>query len=371
VQSYLDALALIVEDPASNLTAAVLLLAAVFLVLLILVLIALIGITSSSRQERTTGDAHDDDAIPGTDRDVTERKDKRLRPALLRSVSSPARIALAVAAFAVAGAATYTWSGTNEYCSAACHVMEPAASSWRLSPHSEVDCVRCHEGTPITSMPQAVMSRARHLLGSVTGASPGSVTLPPDRCLGCHEEEIAESIESTAGIRMDHSAPVDAGIPCESCHRETGHMIETAQASRMQVCLRCHDGDGASNECATCHIGDPGAHTVSARIFVQVQLPPPTCGGCHDESTCDACHGLRMPHSVEFLAGDHARPAAFDGRTLCWRCHVEADCTGGCHGSFDAGHGPYFKEDHKRYPWDSQCGTCHKAHEGSFCDRCH
>lgn len=369
MQSYLDALALIIEDPASNLTAAVLLLAAVFLVLLILVLVALIGITSSSRQEQARGPEGAEDATPETDRDKTGR---RRRPAaLLRSGFAPARIALVVVAFAVVIAATYAWSGTNEYCSTACHVMEPAASTWRPSPHSEVDCTRCHEGMPVTSMPRAVMSRARHLLGSVTGATPQPVTVPPNRCLDCHETEIAKSIETTGGIRMDHSAPIDAGIPCESCHHETGHANKRVQASRMQVCVRCHDGNKAPNECSTCHIGDPGAHTVSARIFVQVELEPPTCGGCHDESTCDACHGLRMPHSTEFLAGDHARPAAFEGRTLCWRCHVEADCTGGCHGSFDAGHGQYFKESHKQYPWDSQCGTCHKAHEGSFCDRCH
>lgn len=369
MQPYLDALALIIEDPASNLTAAVLLLAAVFLVLLILVLVALIGITSSIRQGHAPGGEGADDATAKLDRETPGHE--RRPTTLLPSVPAPARIALAIAAFLAAVSVTYAWSGTNEYCSTACHVMEPAASTWRLSRHSEVDCIRCHEGKPVTSVPQAVMSRARHLLGSVTGATPQSVTASPDRCLDCHETELAASIETSAGIRMDHRAPIAAGTPCESCHHETAHANERVQASRMQVCLRCHNGNQASSECATCHIGDPGAHTVSTRIFKQVELAPPTCGGCHNEMTCDACHGLRMPHSAEFLTGDHARQAAFDGRTLCWRCHVEADCTGGCHGSFDAGHGPGFKEAHKQYPWDSGCQTCHKAHEGSFCDRCH
>lgn len=169
---------------------------------------------------------------------------------------------------------------------------------------------------------------------------------------------------------MDHTAPIAGGVSCLECHDEAGHAVERPlRPSRMQVCLRCHDGRMAASACEVCHVGDVGNQAVFNRVYRKAVLPQLTCGGCHDETTCDNCHGLRMPHSQEFIDGDHARDAGFDKKVLCWRCHPETDC-GKCHSDWNA-HGADFKQSHKSKPRDSACYGCHDDHEGSFCDRCH
>ena len=85
--------------------------------------------------------------------------------------------------------------------------------------------------------------------------------------------------------------------------------------------------------------------------------------------SCDACHGIRMPHSEEFLR-THPRYSGFDLKEQCFeQCHTQQDC-GKCHGAWSS-HPPSFKQDHQRYPKDAACSTCHSKHEGPMCDLCH
>lgn len=358
MRAYLDAILAVIREPTSNLTAAALMVAAVVLIALILIIGVLILLVPPAGQ--TAG------AMP------TAPAKRRKKNRMMSRVPAWALTTLLVLVVAVAAAYTYYVTSTDEFCSASCHTMEPAAAAVASSAHSGVSCVRCHEGRAGLTIPAAVLSRTRYLLGAEIGRTPGGATVPASRCLECHFAILEGSVESTAGIRISHKEPLDAGYPCESCHEEAGHPSKApGRASDMQRCLACHDGRVASAECVTCHLGDPGDAPVADRIYQKTELPPPSCGGCHDQTTCDKCHGLRMPHSAAFINGDHAMAAAFDRKPLCWRCHVKADC-GGCHQDFETAHGgPSFKARHKEFEWGLPCNTCHNRHQGSFCARCH
>ncbi len=267
--------------------------------------------------------------------------------------------------------ASYVATSSNAYCGDTCHVMGESAASWRAGDHANVDCVRCHEGTPALSAPGAAIDRIRHVVAGAVGVSPKAANISARRCLSCHSGSVSESVEASNGIRMSHKEPLSAGMTCSDCHADTGHArTGTARGTRMSQCIKCHTGEQAPGDCSVCHVGDPGMSPVFSRMYPQTQLSQPTCGTCHDEKTCDACHGLRMPHNREFIDGDHARFSGFERKNLCWRCHVKTDCYG-CHGDFDEAHGQGFRAQHQEYPRDAQCGTCHKHHEGPFCDRCH
>lgn len=372
MQPYLETLASVIDDPTSNLTAAVLLLAAVFLVLLIVVVLILVLIAPSHDAKPGQAAA----AAPSRKRERKPGKPNILSQVLNRlggiwdSIPSTMRIVSATLLVAITTAGTYAATGTDRYCAEGCHQMSEAAETWAASSHGGVRCVRCHEGRPVTSAAIAVVTRSGYVVGSLTGGEPDEVTIPGSRCLHCHATVLEGSIETTGGIRMDHAAPVTAGVTCFECHPDTGHAVDRpSRPSRMQVCLRCHDDLGAPSACETCHVGDIGNQPVFSRIYRQTLLPEPTCGGCHDESSCDACHGLRMPHSKEFLEGEHARQSGFELKVLCWRCHTESDC-GQCHGNWDS-HGADFVTRHQSKPRDSACYGCHASHEGPFCDRCH
>ena len=56
-------------------------------------------------------------------------------------------------------------------------------------------------------------------------------------------------------VRFDHSAHVQAGVPCETCHGDVSNMTVMRQASamKMQDCVACHEAKAAPTDCATCH----------------------------------------------------------------------------------------------------------------------
>lgn len=358
MNAYLEEIARIIRDPASNLTVAALLAAAVTLGVLILVLALLIAIVG--REDRSGAAPRRSD--PSAGRSSSRSPRRRTPPVWLPW--------LLIAAALLSALYAYHATSSDRFCSGACHAMSSIGVT--APEHRQVACVRCHEGRPWLSMPLAAVQRGRYAIGSLLGRTPKDAVVSPDRCLSCHSRDVERTMESSAGIRMSHEEPLDAGYPCEACHEKAAHAREETpgkRPSRMQSCLACHDGKSAPGQCSTCHIRDPGDMPVHDRIYARVRLPLPTCGGCHDQSTCDACHGLRMPHSEAFIAGEHAPLAAFDRKTLCWRCHVSTDC-GRCHGDFGS-HGPDFKRRHREASWDSACNTCHVRHEGSFCARCH
>ena len=140
-----------------------------------------------------------------------------------------------------------------------------------------------------------------------------------------------------------------------------------AHNAGMDPCLRCHDDVGASAKCATCHVKNAAAAArVRATSLARPQIEQVSCGGCHDEvRDCDPCHGMRMPHTNEFMSHAHARAAAVDfwynGGKSCGRCHSESRRPCRCH-SGQLGHA------HGTTPW---LAKGHQAAEVSACNTCH
>jgi hypothetical protein len=52
-----------------------------------------------------------------------------------------------------------------------------------------------------------------------------------------------------------HSAHIQAGIPCSTCHGDVGRMNQVVQTRSLNMgdCVACHRLEGAPTECATCH----------------------------------------------------------------------------------------------------------------------
>jgi hypothetical protein len=158
----------------------------------------------------------------------------------------------------------------------------------------------------------------------------------------------------------------------------------------MSTCLPCHDAKTASAACSTCHTEDPATVAFVAGaareglgsgkyVFPAVRAANRRCGDCHDEAReCDTCHGVRMPHSDDFIEGAHARSAAFTGKLKCWKCHDPQWCSSGCHGAFSpdgtrSSHAGNWEQEHKRADWSGGC-ICHSQRgkrKGSMCYLCH
>lgn len=403
-ERLLTSLRQVVANPAANPRAAVLVFAIVAVLVMILVLmVVLLLIRYRERRAWAEWEAweagHPEDVegapielVPGWDENEYEYPE--LVPALPAQEQTPVRrspfgsllrrsgLWVAAAMVGTALIIGYVGSGTTGFCAGTCHSGDAVATLHAADPHSQVDCTRCHEDAPPLGLPSSLVLRSSHMLQKLIGglhtyAGP----VPSTRCLACHDN-IGKglAISDSSGVRMDHSQPIAAGMSCDDCHLHAGHHA-AADLPRMSTCLTCHDGHLAPSRCASCHTRDVGLLSASSRrLFSRINLPQKVdCGACHVETTCDACHGIRLPHPDRFTAWGHASVAAFQGKSACERCHVRRDCLK-CHGEFTgptAAHGPAWRTNHANNPFNAQC-YCHWSRlpaeakmRGSYCAVCH
>lgn len=383
---WIQQLGEIVREPTSNLTAAVLLLAALTLVVLIIIIALLLLVARPPKRRRTTrriARTADDYEYPELSRELSPHlpgEARRKRPTLTRAwFAGRGGAWLIVLLLALSLAGGYAASSTDGFCRDACHGSDDSMSDRSRAEHKNAPCASCHEDALPGGFFASLVNRTAHLVGQVApGVEVYAGPVPSRRCLTCHGSVRSAVIETAGGARMSHREPLDAGMACRDCHGQVGHEPVIAVAG-MTKCVPCHDSKKASANCRSCHARDTGhasASSGNSRGFPRVQLGPVTdCGGCHDQAPCDACHGLRMPHSIEFLRWKHARSGAFEGKTLCWRCHTKADCSR-CHLDFP-GHAPGWKDEHKTAAPRARC-DCHwhkvppeaQTPEG-FCYLCH
>jgi nitrate/TMAO reductase-like tetraheme cytochrome c subunit len=269
-----------------------------------------------------------------------------------------------------------------------CHAeSEHALTQAESDPHASMACVRCHDGGSAaalltTSAPERVVHIVSALLADVPSGTYGYVG--SGSCSACHESDIAgTTVNETKAVKMSHREPIEAGATCLDCHRMSDGVVGTT-TTKMQPCLRCHDNVAVSAECTYCHTGDI-ALAVAGRsepttATAQALVTDIDCGGCHSQETCDACHGIRLPHTSEFMAYAHAREGVEDlwfndGRT-CGKCHYSGkrECTM-CHRGAFLSHGTGFSPRHSIGSGEG-CDSCHgaMAYRGrrDFCvDLCH
>jgi len=278
----------------------------------------------------------------------------------------------------LAAGSGYAVSKTNTYC-LLCHNGDPGVAKTALFRHAS--CTQCHERPGIDGAVQSVSDQARMMVAEVARTQPSalSVSDTSDSCLRCHREITSGTVTSSLGVRMSHKEPLADGMDCSACHAAS-HGKVTLVAT-MSTCVVCHDGKKASSSCAVCHVRAPGTlsaentQTIGSGNYAYTTVPilRDDCLGCHDVAKeCDSCHGLRMPHSPEFIAGGHAREAGFYKKSVCWKCHDQSMCRQ-CHGDFNSGHPGNWLQIHRNNPSDAYC-ICHARMSGrttSMCLLCH
>jgi hypothetical protein len=390
--SVLDQLSGLFTDPMSNLGAALALYAMVAIVITIVIIVGVMLVLSGSDDETdevTEQAAAADEPEAGEPAESheepvgSESADEHAPPRRRRSKLATAVIVLATLAIFWA---TTGYSTSGDSACAACHDKSPHASADKpRDPHAGVTCVACHEpGGAVSRAITGVGPRILHVIGHIAGGSVsrdyGRVTR--SACASCHASAIARTtVDAARGIRMSHKEPLAAGATCLDCHRlKSGVLL--ARGVGMSPCIRCHDSKTAPSACATCH-DKKAANAARVRtVTPAVQVPQVKCGGCHDQAReCDSCHGVRLPHSKEFMTYAHARAGAvdlwFNGGRTCAKCHTATrnPCSR-CHSSMlGTGHGPGNALAHQKAS-SAACDSCHgsRAYMGGrdFCkDLCH
>ena len=303
-------------------------------------------------------------------------------------------VGVAMAAMVLTTGAAIIASGSPQVCGA-CHEMQPAVATWRVSPHAQVGCPACHEPPqPVYSAPATLVWRAgmlRRDLAAHDAAKASTTptmsfdttsTIPDANCLQCHE---MRTITSPAGLLIDHTKHVERNKSCVSCHLWTAHPAPDAEAPLlfMARCFQCHGrtpGSKAPGTCTTCHppgfSARPASHTTGnwrtehGKAALAHRQP---CSMCHETSFCNNCHGLQMPHPADWVKGNpgHSTVGA-NNRALCARCHTQKPdlCSMCHHEDFGPTKGPWLLQ-HPAMVDKRGAAFCMQCHDSVFCTDCH
>jgi hypothetical protein len=167
-------------------------------------------------------------------------------------------------------------------------------------------------------------------------------------CSDCHGD-LDRSLRKGENpiLLFTHEQHFGIGVSdCGACHVANTHEPDRINRPTMVMCFQCHtleEGMGPPGACSLCHPKDldpePRTHLAAAwptAAHAEAALRDPfDCATCHQQSWCDRCHGLRLPHPAGFQERPHAE-AFFEDPALCDRCHpraplVRRDACDRCH----------------------------------------
>jgi hypothetical protein len=267
---------------------------------------------------------------------------------------------------------------------ATCH--REAATALSQSSHQTLDCDTCHRSEGALGLVEnrlwvagmVIEAPLRAIFPSGAGAS-----IDSRRCLSCHAAQMSVTTVRN-GIRMNHQAPVKEDWSCQRCHRAVGHPPEGVSVATytMGTCLECHStGPDNLASCQTCH---PEGESASAPRAVPTAWGVThgenwqqthgmgdlgTCSACHAPDYCVGCHGIPLPHAPNYLSV-HGDDVLAMGKATCTTCHQEASCDS-CHGGVPMPHPASFLESHKDEVETSGQTACERCHAESSCTNCH
>lgn len=171
---------------------------------------------------------------------------------------------------------------------------------------------------------------------------------------------------------------------CAVCHPANAHEPDRINKPTMSRCFICH-GLGkeaiAPGACDTCH--PPGMRQKPSSHLAADWVPTAhseaaledrfECLTCHEQQTCDSCHGLEMPHEDFFIEDTHPL-VYFEDPQVCENCHaMPTDRRDFC----DRCHHPEGPDDtawiryHPTEVRESGGQECFECHAVETCASCH
>ncbi len=302
---------------------------------------------------------------------ANERSARRRRRARVRAF-------LAAFGFGALGFLTALGAGVQHGigCST-CHQMRPFADAHDLGVHAAYDCDRCHAPGGLLTAPAEGIRAVGWGLSAALGKTPGVTTVPDSSCRSCHSSTLSETVVAR-GIAVRHSDFLVT--PCTECHSGTGHRARGRHYRQLEMddCMGCHKSAATDpKSCERCHVG-AGERREGSTAWRATHGPEwemthgmgelTSCAGCHEPRVCVECHGVRVPHTADWMAthGDWAQESPGE---KCVTCHDSEWCVD-CHG-VEMPHAPDFLPGHGPLALEIGQDACVRCHDVVSCHVCH
>jgi hypothetical protein len=241
--------------------------------------------------------------------------------------------------------------------------------------HTDMDCADCHTEAPRS------MSGIDDLFPTHAQCGDCHDVDSDDGCATCHigDPDAGPRINSYSK-KFDHSAHVDAGVDCATCHTNLDEPVGDAMLGHfpeMAECINCHTEKLVTTDCQLCHLPDedllPKDHKLEWLTLhgIDAAESQNSCTMCHDiGNDCQACHNgdaVSSPHPRNFLSR-HGHDAHLS-TMRCGVCHEQRDFCNECHAAYNL-----LPSGHYRSGWVTAGGGAH-ADEAKFdlesCMACH
>lgn len=206
-------------------------------------------------------------------------------------------------------------------------------------------------------------------------------------CTECHGDlDLVFKQGRAPLLRYTHADHFAQGVSdCSVCHPVNTHEPDKINRPTMSRCFTCHgltDVAIASGECQLCHPADipdrPPSHQEAnwlATAHPEQALDDQfQCLTCHEQqSFCDSCHGLPMPHEEGWENEPHT-VVFFEDPSVCQDCHPRAQATvddcDRCHHP-QVPRGTPWLEAHPSVVKEASAFTCFECHSEVTCSACH
>ncbi|MBU2602646.1 MAG: hypothetical protein KKA32_10865 [Actinobacteria bacterium] len=210
-------------------------------------------------------------------------------------------------------------------------------------------------------------------------------------CATCHDRLDRElDWRRERKLVFNHPAHFAEGIRCAACHQEFPHKPGRIVYVSVETCFVCHgtvhgqQGSLASTACDTCHTADIAPVTPDHSEATWVKLAGDGlgmhsadaktkrlfCKMCHEQSYCDSCHRMAIPHPDEWVPAAHQESAKSE-REACSMCHDQ-----GVKFCNDCHHVEYerlqdWTAQHRTVARSLGAESCYECHVPPFCSECH
>jgi nitrate/TMAO reductase-like tetraheme cytochrome c subunit len=244
-----------------------------------------------------------------------------------------------------------------------CHnrVAHPGLEAYQDFRQMEA-CFRCHTVEPITGKGQMLTPG-----GLVSSSSGAGTTQTLEASASVFAGPIAASIQ-----KLKEYTGMSFRVPgnCDMCHPK-GFNLKPADHGAGWLPKGHHEAFLRIRLKETGAAGTPSGRAITALVATgaapAVESKP--CGVCHAQSFCNACHGLVMPHPVNWTAIHHLYRANI---YRCSSCHGGPDFCQRCHHNGVPTLKVWLsKAGHPAYVNKHGANGCFKCHDPRLCESCH
>lgn len=207
-------------------------------------------------------------------------------------------------------------------------------------------------------------------------------------CTTCHGDlDKVFKAGGAAGLKYRHTKHFAKGVSdCSMCHPANAHEIDKINKPTMTRCFMCHGLTStaiAPGKCVLCHPADyakmPGSH--QEKIWRKVHGEKSredtiVCSTCHEERTCTACHGVKMPHAQGWKSAEHIESMFDKGISVCEKCHprnltaARRDFCDSCHHKGGSKQVSWLRS-HPAIVKAGNARACFDCHQPATCAACH